>query len=351
MSRVYVALLVIVSMTTTAYGQVFDALSLDRLNRKLCGRVVDHTQNHGRDWRIFSPILCMPRDLYVYLPPGYNPEMSYPLILFLHGADVDEHDFLDPGDLEALDRAMARGEMPLAVIAAPDGTYRGLNRVISVHSLWVNGLGGRFEDHIVHEVVPFVTQTYSIRPEREAHALLGISAGGYGAMAIALKHRDLFGVVATLAGPLNMRYDNCQGRYGDDFNPATFRMRLDYNPNMIIARYFFDLVTRRVKTYFRPVYGDDPGLIARVMRDNPADLLDSTNLRPGELAIYVNYPELDHYNFDAQDLSFVWLAARRGVHVDVTEVLGAGHNLAYIEDQEPVAYQWIGRHILTSVRR
>ena len=52
---------------------------------------------------------------------------------------------------------------------------------------------GRFEDHIVAEVVPFVMQLY-LGPagSRDAYALLGISAGGYVAMAIAIKHRDIF---------------------------------------------------------------------------------------------------------------------------------------------------------------
>jgi S-formylglutathione hydrolase FrmB len=79
------------------------------------------------------------------------------------------------------------------------------------HSLYVNGLGGRFEDHVVEEVVPYLMRAYSIRPERQAHALLGISAGGFGAMGMALKHRDIFGVVAILGGPLNILYYNCQG--------------------------------------------------------------------------------------------------------------------------------------------
>ena len=53
-------------------------------------------------------------------------------------------------------------------------------------------------------------------------------------------------------------------------------------------------------------------MIAKVARDNPADLLLSTGLQPGELAMYVNYPGRDNYNFDAQDKSFAWLAAQRG---------------------------------------
>ena len=303
------------------------------------------------DRRICSPILGRPRDLYVYLPPGYDPSNAYPLILFLHGADVDEHDFLDPGDLKALDGMISQGEIPPVIIAAPDGTLEGKNRITSTHSLWVNGLGGRFEDHIVDEIVPFLMRNYSFRPEREAHALVGVSAGGFGAMAIALKHRDLFAVVATIGGPLNMRYDNCNGCYAEDFDPATYRERTEYDPDMIIARYYFGLLRRRVKKYLEPIYGPGPDMIAKIARDNPADLLVSTGLQPGELAMYVHYPGRDNYNFDAQDKSFAWLAAQRGIAVELAEDPMGRHNLRYIERAEPPAYLWLGRHILPPIRR
>ena len=246
---------------------------------------------------------------------------------------------------------ISRGEIPAAIIAAPDGTYEGKNRITSTHSLWVNGLGGRFEDHVVAEVLPFVCGRTRSAPSASAHALLGISAGGYGAMAIAIKHRHIFGAVATIAGPLNMRYDNCQGRYGDDFDPATYRERTEYDPDMLIGQFYFGLLRRRVKTYLEPVYGPGPDMIAKVARDNPADLLTSTDLRPGELAIYVNYPSRDNYNFDAQDLSFAWLAAGRGVAVELSQVLGGRHNLTYIEAAEPLAYLWLGRHVLPPATR
>jgi pimeloyl-ACP methyl ester carboxylesterase len=347
----FAALTAFVATATPARGQVFDHVNLDRLNGKLHGRVVDHTQNHGADRRIYSPILGRPRDLYVYLPPGYSPSVAYPLIVFLHGADIDEHDFLDPDELKALDWMISTGQIPPVVIAAPDGTYDGKNRIISTHSLWVNGLGGPFEDHVIAEVVPFLMQNYSIHPDRGGHALLGISAGGYGAMAMALRYRDIFGAVATIAGPLNMPYDNCQGRYGDDFNPATCRERTVYDPNMLIARFYFGLVPRRVKTYLEPVYGPGPDIIAKVARDNPADLLQSTNLRPGELQIYINYPDRDNFNFDAQDQSFIWLASLRGVHIDVSRDPRGRHNLSYIERAEPHAYLWLGNHILPPTPR
>jgi S-formylglutathione hydrolase FrmB len=351
MRRLVPALIVLAWAACPAEAQLFELVSLKHLNTKLNGRVVDYTHNHGADRRLYSPILGRPRDLYVYLPPGYDPSVAYPLILFLHGADVDEHDFLDPGDLKALDALMSRGEMPPTIIAAPDGTYEGANLLNSTHSLWINGLGGRFEDHIVDEVVPFLMQTYSIRPERRGHGLLGISAGGYGAMAIALKHRDLFGAVATLAGPLNMLYDNVQGSYRAEFNPADYRERTEYEPDMIIARFYLGFLRRRVKTFLGPVYGTGPDVIARVARDNPANLIASTDLRPGELDIYVNYGGRDNYNFDSQDQSFAWLAARRGVAVELTCVPGAYHDLPYFEGAEPPAFHWLGQHLLPSAPR
>ncbi len=148
-----------------------------------------------------------------------------------------------------------------------------------------------------------------------------------------------------------MRYDNCEGRYGDDFDPATYRERMDYDRDMIIARYYGGLRRRRVKTFLEPVYGPGPDMIAKVARDNPADLLSSTGLQPGELAIYVNYAGRDNYNFDAQEKSFAWLAAQRGIAVDLVEVPAGRHNLLYLERAEPPTFLWLGHHILPPVRR
>ena len=142
-----VAVLILVALSSLpAEAQVFDLVSLDHLNNKFCGRVVDYTSNHGEDRRICSPILGRKRDLYVYLPPGYDPSLAYPLIVYLHGADSTST-VPRPGGHEGDGRDDGRGEFPPAVIAGPDGTTRG--EPADHHSLWVNGLGGRFEDHLV----------------------------------------------------------------------------------------------------------------------------------------------------------------------------------------------------------
>lgn len=202
--RFSLTIIVVLVVNSPVLGQFLDRVNIDRVNCRLAGHVIDYTDNHQADQRIFSPLLGMPRDLYVYVPPGYDPARTYPVVLFFHMANVDEHYFIGSKLLEAVDDLIIRGEFPPALLACPDGTYSGWNRLNSKHSLYVNGAGGRFEDQILQEVIPFLTARYSIRPEREAHAVVGFSAGGYGAMGLAIKHRDYFGAVATLAAPLNV---------------------------------------------------------------------------------------------------------------------------------------------------
>jgi S-formylglutathione hydrolase FrmB len=349
MLRHLALVLIVLAIPTAAQGQFREHINLERLNRRLAGRVDDYTHNHGADRRLVSPVLGMPRDLYVYVPPGYSTARAYPLVVCLHSASVDEHAFLGREAVVDLDRRIAQGEIPPVVVACPDGTYSGQNRFRSQHSLFVNGLGGRFEDHLVGEVVPFVMRRYSIRPEREAHALLGVSAGGFGALHTALKHRDLFGAVATLAAPANMRYCNVDGDYFEDFDPVTFRWNTRYNPDQVIARWYLGLRRTRARKYLSPVFGEDDGASGRIIRENPADLLSSTDLRPGELAIYLNYGGRDNYNFDAQAESFAWLASQRGVCVELDLDPGGRHNLPYFVHNLSLAFCWLGRHILPPV--
>ena len=341
--------LILLWMALPAQAQLFNHVNLDRLNQKLSGTVVDYTSNHGEDRRIFSPILNMKRDLYVYLPPNYNPATAYPMVLYLHTAMVDEHTLIGPGMIEAADEMFARGEAPPAIIVCPDGTYEGRNRFGDHHSFY--GKGGRFEDHILQEVIPFVTGHYSVRPEREAHGILATSAGAFGGMGMALKHRDYFGAVATLGGPLNMRYDNQNGRYLEDFDPATFRWKTTYNPHEIAATYYCGLTHSRAKKYVEPVYGKGADVISGLTRDNPADLIFTTDLKPGELAIYANYPCKDNWNFDAQAQSFGWLAAQRGVAVTLVGVPGAQHTLRYFRSQQRPAYTWLSQQLLPPLNK
>jgi S-formylglutathione hydrolase FrmB len=344
--RFLLVIVVILGVTPAARAQFLNRVNVERLNGRLAGQVVDYTNNHHTDRRNFSSILGMPRDLYVYVPPGYNPACAYPLILFFHMANVDEHYFIGSKLLEVVDELIVRGEIPPAILACPDGIYGGRNRLNAKHSLYVNGSGGRFEDHILQEVIPFLTAHYSIRPEREAHATLGLSAGGYGAMGLAIKHRDYIGAAATLAAPLNLRYSNSNELYFNDFDPTTYRWKIRYDPEEIIGVFYHGLLRIRARRFMVPVFGEGNAAVDRIMGTNPADLVFSTDLKSNELSIYVNYPGRDNFNFDAQAESFCWLAARNGIDVTMVCDPKGTHSPAYFRNNIRPACLWLGRHLL-----
>jgi hypothetical protein len=331
---------------TSAHAQLQDLKSVDRLNRRLAGCIVDYTNNHGCDRRVYSHILGRPRDLYIYLPPGYSPDRAYPLVIYMHMAAVDEHEFLGSNVVNALDDMIRTGQFPPAVFAIPDGIISGENRVGEPHSLFINGRCGRFEDHVLQEVVPFVISRYSIRPEREARALFGASAGGLGAASIGLRHPDLFGAVATMAAPLNLRYTTCNNNTLENFSPATFRWKTTYDPDEIVGKFYFGFDKVPARKYISPVFGDDPATVpGRIAAINPADLLFTAHPQPGRPFMYVNYAGRDNWNFDAEAQSFLWLAGQVGFPVDSHLDPRARHSLIYFRSNHTPALCWLATHL------
>src|SRR5580704_17919328 len=183
-------------------------VDLPIVNNRLHGQIIDYTNHHGSDHRIWSNALQCSRNLYVYLPPDYDPCRQYPLITWLQGyADSDQYIVLRL--IKHFDRAIACGTLPPVIIACPSGNIPG--RVAG--SLFLNTRAGNDEDLIVQDVMPFMTAHYPIRPEREAHVLMGLSSGGWAAYTLAIRHRDCYGVVAGILPLLNVRWLDCHGNY------------------------------------------------------------------------------------------------------------------------------------------
>ncbi len=343
--RLVIAVLIGQVTASPARAQILASNNVDRANGRLSGTVVDYTLKHGSDRRIFSPILGMRRDLYVYLPPGYDPHRAYPLIIFFHMANDDERYFAHSTFLKVLDGLISAGAFPPAVVAAPDGLFGQAGRFHRHHSMFINGPNGRFDDHIIQEVIPFLTAEFSIRPEREAHALLGVSAGGYGAVSMAIGHRDYFSTVATIGGALNLRYYNSDEVYFENFDPATYRWKTRYEPDEVIGTFYNGLLQLRARRFMDPAFGG--GAIEPLLAEtNPADRLFTYNVQPGELAIYANYGGRDNFNFDAQVESFAWLASTRGIAVTLDRDPNGTHSFRSLRAALQRTFLWIGQHLL-----
>lgn len=129
---------------------------------------------------------------YVYLPPGYSRAHRYPVVYLLHGMPGSPSEYLDGTSLAPFaDAAISAGRLRpfIAVVpaAGPDAKYDGE---------WA----GPWEREVVDDVVPFVDAHLATDATAKGRVLAGLSAGGFGAVYIALRHPGLFGAVESWSG-------------------------------------------------------------------------------------------------------------------------------------------------------
>jgi S-formylglutathione hydrolase FrmB len=285
--------------------------SINSINKKLRGQLVDFTHNHFHDRRIWSNALCQKRDLYVYLPPCYDPCRQYPAMIYLHGIAQDEASFL--GIVEMIDQAMACGQMPHMIIAVPDGTTMGHPAVFNAGSFYVNSRAGRFEDYVIQDVWGFVTANFPVRPEPEQHVLCGASMGGFGAFNLGIKYRDQFRIVAGIFPPLHVRYLDCHGNYFADYDPNCLGIRDRLAPFQAVGR-FYGVIVIREHVLSQPLYGSfNKQAIQHIAKENPYEMIDTCNLQPGQLQMFAGYGKNDEFNIDAQVEAFADKARCKGL--------------------------------------
>lgn len=315
-----------------------DTVNLERLNRSLYGKIDDYTANHGTDKRIDSPALGAKRDVYVYTPPGYDAEKRYPLVYWLHGFAQDEKNFLEIVSL--FDRAMATGRLPKSIIVVPDGTPKGQAGDSEAGTFFLNSLLGKYEDFVVVDVWNHVVNNYSIRVEREAHVIAGVSMGGGAAYNLGIKHRDQFGAVIGIMPPLNTRYADRWGNTRSDFSPSTLGQVDTYRPNQVLASFYCGFVTIRQGKVIAPVFGEGPDVLQKIAAENPAEMLTTFNVKKGELDMFVGCGDRDEFNFDAQVESFAYLAKQRGLDVSTIKVSGRHDRSTALKMFDPLA-EWV----------
>jgi hypothetical protein len=142
------------------------------------------------------------RPLWVYVPPGYEDDgdRRYPAVFVIQGltGQLDMWRNRVPFRLnfpEMIDRGMAAGEIPPAIVAFVDcWTSIGGSQFLDSPGT------GRYLTYLCDEVVPWVDQRYRTVADRDHRGIQGKSSGGYGAMVVPMLREDLFGGLATHAG-------------------------------------------------------------------------------------------------------------------------------------------------------
>jgi S-formylglutathione hydrolase FrmB len=202
------------------------------------------------------------RDLFVYLPPGYeDSDARYPAAYLLHALGSSAETEVTPENAgqrwdppleDVLDAVFGRlGTAPMIVVI-PDGVCRyGCGQ-------WVDSpVTGNFEQYVLHDVIPHVDAAYRTIANPSSRGLFGFSSGGFGSWNLASRHPDVFGATAVLSADswLDMTHKVMLYKYLDSIWPEApdgpiegnfwaeivYNYSATYSPNPDNPPYYVDL--------------------------------------------------------------------------------------------------------------
>jgi enterochelin esterase-like enzyme len=141
--------------------------------------------------RLLTPLLTLPMEVRVYLPPCYHeeadvdkPQQSYPVLYLIHGQSYtdDQWDRLGADDIAS--ELIASGEIRSFLIVMPR------------ERIWKDPDENMFGQAVVEDLIPWVDKTYHTIPDRQHRAIGGLSRGGAWAVHLGFSHWELFGAIS-----------------------------------------------------------------------------------------------------------------------------------------------------------
>ena len=171
------------------------------------------------------------RDVIVYLPPDYTEDKFYPSVYVLTGFTGRGRMMLNdsaftPNFAERMDNLINSGKIKPMIAVLPDCfTHYGGSQYIN------SSATGNYEDYLTKEIVPFVDETFQTLKNKNSRAVMGKSSGGYGALVMALRHAELFGLVCSTSG--DAYFEHC---YLPDI-PKAFRA-IKGDPDKLIEKFW-----------------------------------------------------------------------------------------------------------------
>lgn len=137
------------------------------------------------------------RETEIYLPPNYSATAHYPVLYLLHGFWGAPSSFVVSLHLaDVADSLIGDGRArPFIAVMPPGGLPTG-TKTDRAQSEWV----GVWEDYVVRKVVPWVDAHLPTEHSAAGRAIAGVSAGGFGAVDMALRHLGTFSTAESWEG-------------------------------------------------------------------------------------------------------------------------------------------------------
>jgi len=147
-----------------------------------------------------SKSLSVPRQLYLYTPPGYetNLDTKYPVLYLFHGFGDPVDAWIGIGRANyIMDNLIAANKVKPFLIVMPYGHTPSSPPVM--RSI---GRYEAFEKDLLEDVIPYVQKSYRVGTEQKDRAVAGLSMGGGQSLTIGLGNPDLFGWIGAFSSAI-----------------------------------------------------------------------------------------------------------------------------------------------------
>jgi S-formylglutathione hydrolase FrmB len=254
----------------------------------------------------------MPKDVGVvtYVPEGYDAPAAaknrFPVVFFLHGLFENADRWVQRGGASMLEAAIAAGDLPPAIVVAPDAGM----------SFYCDTIDGKrpYARFFIEECVPWADASFRTRGSRASRVLVGSSMGGFGALHFAFMRPDLFAAVAVHSAAI----------LPDDVAAWSTR-------------------AQRAMGYLASEVADvfgDPIDSERWKSVNPMHLARRLDIAAAP-AIYLDCGSEDRYAFDDGCRALGDLLGERKIP-RVCEIRPGNHGWDYLKDARPHALRFLG---------
>ena len=177
----------------------------------------------GTVWSGTIPNRSVPaarRTALVYLPPHASATGRYPVVFLLQGFPGSPYSFVDGLRLPQIaDRLIVTHAVPPFVAVMPPAGVTG-----RFDGEWT----GPWERFFIHDVVPWADAHLPVARSPSERVVAGLSAGGYGAVDIGLRHPGMFGTLEAWSGSFTAPHDG-------SLHGADHAARVAHNPTLLLG--------------------------------------------------------------------------------------------------------------------
>lgn len=178
------------------------------LSRKFCWMLLVLLSTTTYAWagkvdsvQVFSKAMQRSLPCTIITPSEMQPQQTYPVLYLLHG-----HSGWHSNWILRVPQLSELADEYQTIIVCPEGGYS---------SWYVNSPlqpASQFETFVASEVPAYIDARYPTQAKRSGRAISGLSMGGHGALYLALRHPDVFGMAGSMSGGVDLT--ESKGKFG-----------------------------------------------------------------------------------------------------------------------------------------